>query len=69
MDGHHPRDVAAFLGQRGIHVWDGDYYAFELMRTLDLADHGGMVRVGLVHYNESAEVERLGRALEELVAA
>jgi cysteine desulfurase family protein (TIGR01976 family) len=69
LDGHHPRDVAAFLGARGIHVWDGDYYAWELIRALGLADQGGMVRVGLVHYNESAEVERLGQALEALVAA
>ncbi len=69
IEGHHPREVAAFLGQRGIHVWDGDYYAWELVRTLGLAEQGGMVRVGLVHYNEAAEVERLGRALEELVAA
>jgi cysteine desulfurase family protein (TIGR01976 family) len=65
VQGRHPRDVAAFLGQRGIHVWDGDYYAFELVRALGLADRGGMVRVGLVHYNEAGEVERLGRALEE----
>jgi selenocysteine lyase/cysteine desulfurase len=69
IEGHHPREVAAFLGQRGIHVWDGDYYAWELVHALGLADQGGMVRVGLVHYNEAAEIERLGRALEELVAA
>jgi cysteine desulfurase family protein (TIGR01976 family) len=63
----HPRDVARFLAERGIHTWDGDYYAWELIRALGLAEHGGMVRVGLVHYNSVAEVERLGDALEELV--
>jgi selenocysteine lyase/cysteine desulfurase len=68
LEGHHPRAVASFLGQRGIHVWDGDYYAWELIRALGLAEEGGMVRVGLVHYNEAGEVERLARALEELVA-
>lgn len=68
IDGHHPRDIATSLGRRGIHVWDGDYYAWELIHALGLADQGGMVRVGLVQYNDANEVERLGRALEDLVA-
>jgi cysteine desulfurase family protein (TIGR01976 family) len=69
IEGHHPRDIARFLGERGLHTWDGDYYAWELIRALGLNEAGGMVRVGLVHYNTAAEVERLGRALEELVGA
>lgn len=69
LDGHAPREVAAALGRRGIFVWDGDYYAWELIRALGLADAGGMVRVGLVHYNSATEVERLGAALDELVGA
>lgn len=63
--GRHPREVAAFLGTRGINVWDGDYYAYELVRSLGLAGAGGMVRVGLVHYNTVAEIERLLDALGE----
>ncbi len=66
MAGRHPREIAAFLGARGINVWDGDYYAYELVRSLGLLDAGGMVRVGLVHYNTRAEIERLVDALGEL---
>ncbi len=66
LDGHSPREVAAKLGERGIAVWDGDYYAYELIRALGLAESGGMVRVGLAHYNMPEEIERLGRALEEI---
>ena len=69
MAGHHPQAIAAFLGERGINVWDGDYYAYELVRGLGLAEAGGMVRVGLVHYNTLAEIERLVDALSELVRA
>ncbi|MEA2621206.1 MAG: hypothetical protein QOH61_116 [Chloroflexota bacterium] len=68
LDGHHPRDVAAFLGKSGISVWDGDYYAWELIRALGLAESGGMVRVGLVHYNTRAEIDRLVRSLETLTS-
>jgi selenocysteine lyase/cysteine desulfurase len=44
-------------------VWDGDYYAVEVMKRLGLDD--GAVRVGFVHYNSHGEVDRL---LEELAA-
>jgi len=66
MASRQPPEIAAFLGARGINVWDGDYYAYELVRSLGLAEAGGMVRVGLVHYNTQAEIERLVDALGEL---
>jgi cysteine desulfurase family protein (TIGR01976 family) len=66
LEGKTPREVAAELGRRGIAVWDGDYYAYELIRALNLAESGGMVRVGLAHYNEPTEIERLAEALREI---
>jgi cysteine desulfurase family protein (TIGR01976 family) len=66
LAGHSPREVAMALGRRGIAAWDGDYYAYELIRTLGLAETGGMVRVGFVHYNTAAEIDRLVEALGEL---
>jgi cysteine desulfurase family protein (TIGR01976 family) len=56
-----PAEVAAHLGERGIFVWHGDYYAVEVMKALGLPE--GAVRVGIVHYNTAEEVDRL---LEEL---
>ncbi|HEX7498537.1 MAG TPA: cysteine desulfurase-like protein [Candidatus Limnocylindrales bacterium] len=66
LAGFTPRRVAQELGKRGIAAWDGDYYAYELIRTLGLGESGGMVRVGFVHYNEPGEIERLARALVEI---
>jgi cysteine desulfurase family protein (TIGR01976 family) len=66
MPGHAPAEIATFLGHRAISTWDGDYYAYELIRSLGLAESGGMLRVGLVHYNTADEIARLGRALREL---
>jgi cysteine desulfurase family protein (TIGR01976 family) len=65
VDGLPPRTVAERLGARDIAVWDGDYFAVEVMQRLELAD-GGAVRAGLVHYNTAAEVDRLLAALDEL---
>jgi selenocysteine lyase/cysteine desulfurase len=50
----------------GIAASDGDYYAYELIRALELGELGGMVRVGFVHYNEPNEIERLAQALWEI---
>jgi cysteine desulfurase family protein (TIGR01976 family) len=64
FEGKNPTDVARHLGERGIFVWDGDYYAVEVMRRLGLED--GAVRVGFVHYNTAEEVDRLLAELREL---
>jgi cysteine desulfurase family protein (TIGR01976 family) len=61
IEGRSPRSVAEHLAEREIAVWDGDYYAVEVMKRLGLAD--GAVRAGFVHYNTEHEVDRL---LDEL---
>jgi selenocysteine lyase/cysteine desulfurase len=66
LAGHRPRAVAEHLASRGISVWDGDFYAYELMLALGLSYGGGLVRAGFVHYNTAEELDRLGDALEEL---
>jgi len=63
VTGRSPAEVSPLLGERGFAVWHGNYYAVEIMERLGLPD--GAVRVGFVHYNTSAEVDRL---LAELAA-
>ena len=62
---HHPTKIAAFLGERGIFTWDGNFYALNLSERLGVEQHGGVLRVGLVHYNTSEEVDRLLAGLTE----
>lgn len=64
--GHHPRRVATFLAEQGICVWDGNYYAINLTERLGVEADGGMVRIGLAHYNTHEEVDRLLAALATL---
>jgi selenocysteine lyase/cysteine desulfurase len=56
--GSEPRAVAAHLAARGVNVWNGNNYAYELCEVLGLRA-GGAVRAGLVHYNDTADVDRL----------
>ncbi|MGO8813323.1 MAG: cysteine desulfurase-like protein [Terriglobia bacterium] len=64
--GHSPRELAAHVGERGIFTWDGNYYALNLSERLGVEASGGMLRIGLVHYNTAEEVDRLLAALREL---
>jgi cysteine desulfurase family protein (TIGR01976 family) len=64
VEGASPRAVAEALAERELAVWDGDYYAVEVMHALGLPD--GAVRAGFVHYNTTDEVDRLLAALEEM---
>ena len=60
-----PRAVAEQLAARGVNVWDGDNYAYELCTALGL-EPDGAVRVGLVHYNDDSDVDRLLAGVAEL---
>jgi cysteine desulfurase family protein (TIGR01976 family) len=69
LDRIHPRQAAERLDQAGIYVWDGNYYALALSERLGLEAHGGMIRVGLAHYNLREEILRLGEVLRGIVKA
>ena len=63
--GRTPAEVSGALAERDIFVWDGNYYAMELMQRLGLDEHGGAVRVGAVHYNTAAEIDRFLEAVAD----
>ncbi|MFP4143493.1 MAG: cysteine desulfurase-like protein [Thermoplasmata archaeon] len=60
-----PTEIAAYLGDRGIFVWDGHFYALRLIEVLDLLDKGGVVRIGVSPYNTMEEIERVIEAMKD----
>ena len=66
LAGTPPRGAAEALGRQGIFAWDGDFYAQRLVERLGLAESGGLLRLGIVHYTTAAEIDRLLEALERL---
>jgi cysteine desulfurase family protein (TIGR01976 family) len=57
--------VAEHLGKNDIYVWDGNYYAVEIVKRLG-HEQDGMVRIGPTHYNTREEIDRLETALKKL---
>jgi cysteine desulfurase family protein (TIGR01976 family) len=68
IHGVHPRAAAEALGRQGIFTWDGDFYATGLIERLGKAESGGVLRLGLVHYNTAAEVDRTLEVLARIAA-
>jgi selenocysteine lyase/cysteine desulfurase len=58
VEGVGTRDAAVRLGDAGFAVWQGNYYAVEVMKRLGL-EEAGAVRAGVVHYNTADEVDAL----------
>ena len=59
IEGTNSEKVAAELGEKGLFVWDGHFYAVRLVEILGLMNSGGLVRVGLSPYNTEEEIRRL----------
>jgi cysteine desulfurase family protein (TIGR01976 family) len=61
-----PATVASALGERGVYVWDGNFYALAVTERLGLEGTGGVVRAGLAHYNTREEVDYCLECLGEI---
>jgi cysteine desulfurase family protein (TIGR01976 family) len=59
LDGHHPQDLAQGFARDNIFVWSGHNYAIEPVSRMGLMEKGGVLRVGLAHYNTGEEVDAL----------
>lgn len=63
VPGESPLVTVRRLATRGVYAWSGHNYAIEPVARAGLADDGGVVRIGLLHLNTEAEVDRVLEAL------
>jgi cysteine desulfurase family protein (TIGR01976 family) len=62
-----PYEVAKALGDRAIFTWHGNFYAIGLTEKLGVESKGGLLRIGLVHYNTVEEIDRLLEVLKQII--
>lgn len=67
LAGHHPEALAQGFAKDNIFVWSGHNYAIEPVVRMGLMDTGGVLRVGLAHYNTEAEVDALAASLNRII--
>ena len=68
VEGYSPEAVVQHLADHRIFAWSGHFYAVETVAALGLAETGGLVRVGLCHYNTAKEVAHFLQVMENLTA-
>lgn len=66
LTGQTAEKVAKALGDRNIFTWHGNFYALGLTEKLGIENAGGLLRIGLVHYNTNEEIQRLLRTLNSV---
>lgn len=62
-----PQELAEYLRRQGLWTWAGNHYALPFTQAAGL-EPSGTLRIGLLHYNTLAEVQRLIEALRNLLA-
>ncbi len=62
---HTPQEMATELARAGCYVWAGNHYALSFSEAAGLEPHGTL-RIGLLHYNTPAEVDRVLEALSRI---
>jgi cysteine desulfurase family protein (TIGR01976 family) len=67
VKGRKASEIPPLLDPRKLAIRWGDFYARRGIEALGLAEADGVVRVSMVHYNTLHEVDRLVRALEEVL--
>jgi selenocysteine lyase/cysteine desulfurase len=59
LRGQHPSRTSEALGDKGICVFAGDYYAYAYFTAMGWRDSGGAVRASVYHYTSAQDVDRL----------
>jgi cysteine desulfurase family protein (TIGR01976 family) len=67
VDGVAPEAMARGLAEQNIFVWSGHNYALEPINRMGLMEQGGVLRVGLAHYNTAAEVDQFLAAMPRIL--
>jgi selenocysteine lyase/cysteine desulfurase len=63
-----PGDIAQYLADDNVFVWNGHNYAVEVAKSLGIYETGGAVRIGPVHYNSVGEVDETLELLQKLLS-
>ncbi len=60
-------DIAVKLAERGILAGSGDFYAVRPLRAMGVDPEQGVLRMSFVHYTSEGDIERLMRALDQVI--
>ena len=66
INGMEASEACHILGEKGICVWDGNFYAIRAIEVLGLLEKGGLIRAGISLYATKDDVQRLVKGVKEI---
>ena len=66
INGCEPSEACSILGEKGIFVWDGNFYAIRAIEVLGLLEKGGLIRAGISLYASKDDIQRLVSGIKEI---
>jgi cysteine desulfurase family protein (TIGR01976 family) len=63
-EGTTPEQLARALAAENIFAWNGNFYALAVSERLGVEQSGGLLRLGMAHYNTQQEVDRCLRVID-----
>jgi len=63
-EGLTPQQLQAALSKENIFTWEGNFYAVSIAERLGVEQSGGLVRIGLAHYNTTQEIDKCLEIIE-----
>lgn len=68
VDGIVPETIVRQMNAENIFLWSGHNYAWEIVHQLGIPAEQGVVRIGIAHYNTSAEIDETLESVHRVVA-
>lgn len=65
--GRRSQDIAEALNKERIAIGHGDFWARRCIQAMGLTPEDGVVRVGIAHYNDDSDIDRLLAALDRAI--
>lgn len=63
-EGTTPKQLQQALAKENIFAWEGNFYAVSISERLGVEQSGGLVRIGLAHYNTTQEIDKCLQVIE-----
>ncbi|MER8585660.1 cysteine desulfurase-like protein [Mesorhizobium sp. M1338] len=68
VDGIVPETIVRQMNAENIFLWSGHNYAWEIVHQLGIPAEQGVVRIGIAHYNTSAEIDETLESVHRVIA-
>ena len=61
------KEICDYIIKKNIGIRNGNFYAWRILKALEINEEDGVIRVSMVHYNTEEEIIKLTQILEHIL--